>query len=83
MITIPDMHFTDGEGNLTLQSLNWVEEITIQGQRVFGTGSPEGAITAEQGVLYIDEAAGTGSVLYVKRDGSDGSGDRSKGWILV
>lgn len=83
MITSPDKQFSDEKGMLTQQSLNWTEEMTIQAQRVFGTGSPEGVITAEQGVLYVDLDAGTGSVLYVKRDGSDGAGDRSKGWILV
>lgn len=49
---------------------------------IIGTGSPEGVVTAIQGVQYMDDAGTSGSILYVKRD-TDIAGDYSKGWILV
>lgn len=42
-----------------------------------GAGSPEGAITASVGRLYVDTAGGAGTVLYVKE-----SGDATDtGWV--
>lgn len=49
---------------------------------VVGTGSPEGVVEAQQSRLYMDDAGGTGSILYIKKQ-ADISGDKSQGWILV
>ena len=49
---------------------------------ILGAGSPEGAVTATPGRLYVNTSGSAGSVLYVKQL-SDISGDRSKGWLLV
>lgn len=47
-----------------------------------GSGSPEGVLSARVEKQYMDTAAGTGSILYIKRD-TDIAGDTTKGWILV
>lgn len=49
---------------------------------LIGSGSPEGVIEANQGALYVDIDATTGSILYVKKQGSISS-DVSQGWVLV
>lgn len=49
---------------------------------IIGTGSPEGAVEARQGALYMDDSGSTGSILYIKKLSSIG-GDISQGWILV
>jgi len=82
MIAVPTGPIVDKNGEMTIEFLIWVDQVTAN-DPIIGTGSPEGVIEALQGRLFIDTAAGTGSVLYVKRDGDDGSGDRTKGWILV
>jgi len=82
MITVPTGPIVDKNGVMTEEFLIWVGQVTAN-DPIIGTGSPEGVIRALQGRFYIDTAAGTGSVLYVKRDGSDGPGDPTKGWILV
>lgn len=39
-----------------------------------GSGSPEGAVTAPVGWLYLDSAGGAGTVLYIKESGSGNTG---------
>lgn len=43
---------------------------------VWGTGSPEGAVTATVGALFMRTDGGVGSVLYVKEAGSGNTGWR-------
>lgn len=43
---------------------------------LIGTGSPEGLVVAEPGTLYLNQAGGGGSTLYVKEANSD-----STGWV--
>lgn len=81
MITVPNRRIVDSGGNTSPEMQVWLNQVTNL-QIIVGTGSPEGVVTAEVGVLFLDTAAGTGSLLYVKRDG-DITKDRSKGWILV
>ncbi len=50
--------------------------------KLFGAGSPEGVVEAEQFREYVDTSGGAGAVMYVKRD-ADVGGDRTKGWILI
>lgn len=49
---------------------------------LIGTGTPEGAITAPQYSLYIDEAVPLTPVQYRKML-PDVAGDRSKGWAVL
>lgn len=39
-----------------------------------GTGSPEGAVTATPGSLYLNQSGGSGTTLYVKESGSGNTG---------
>lgn len=72
----------DGDGRATDRTFLWADQVTTFVQPIIGSGSPEGVVSAEQGMLYINTAGGAGTVLYVKRDG-DISRDPTKGWILV
>lgn len=49
---------------------------------IIGTGSPEGAVPAEQGEEYMDETGAPGAVKYIKQL-ADIGGDRSQGWIAI
>lgn len=72
---------TDGD-LMTQQMRTFVTQVTASGL-VIGTGSPEGVVEANQGRMYMDDAGTAGSILYIKRDASDGAGDTSIGWVLV
>lgn len=50
----------------------------IGAARRTGTGSPEGVVTATVGVTYIDTAATTGAILWIKA-----SGTGSTGWTVA
>lgn len=39
-----------------------------------GSGSPEGVVTADPGVLYLDTTGGAGTTLYVKETGTSNVG---------
>lgn len=39
-----------------------------------GTGSPEGVVTAPPGTLYLNDAGGAGTTLYVKESGAGNTG---------
>ena len=43
-----------------------------------GTGSPEGAVTAPVGTLYINLSGGAGSTLWVKETGTGNTGWAAK-----
>lgn len=49
---------------------------------VFGEGSPEGVVEANQGQSYFDLNATTGNIHYIKKL-SDIGGDKTMGWVLV
>ena len=53
------------EGGFKLSSDIWISS---------GSGSPEGAIVAPQGSLYLRTDGGAGTTLYIKESGSGGSG---------
>lgn len=59
----------------------WVSEITRL-DLIVGTGSPEGAIDAEVGREYLDDAGAAGAVKFIKQL-PDIAGDRTKGWVAV
>lgn len=42
-----------------------------------GNGSPEGAVTASKGVLYLRQDGGAGTTLYVKESGTN----TNTGWV--
>lgn len=55
----------ENDGSLTL----------LSGAKVFsGTGSPEGAVTAPVGSLYLQTDGGTGTTLYIKESGVGNTG---------
>ena len=82
MIVLPPQQIADENGNMTQEMLLWMTRVQ-NFQVITGSGSPEGVIEAEIGRFYMDTAGTAGAILYIKRDGSDGAGDRSNGWILV
>lgn len=43
----------------------------------FGTGTPEGVVSAKIGSLYLNSSGGAGTTLYVKQSGND----TNTGWI--
>ncbi len=49
---------------------------------VFGTGSPEGVVTAKKGREYMDETGTAGNIKYIKKF-DDVAGDKTLGWILI
>jgi hypothetical protein len=46
----------------------------LQGSVRRGTGTPEGAVTAPVGSLYLRKDGGAGSTLYVKESGTGNTG---------
>ena len=48
------------------------------GNKLSGTGSPEGAVSAPVGTLYTDDNGGPGTTLYVKESGTGGTGWAAK-----
>lgn len=45
---------------------------------IVGTGSPEGAVIAEVGQEYMDDAGTASAIKYIKRTGTGNTG-----WILI
>jgi hypothetical protein len=46
----------------------------LQGKVRWGSGTPEGAVTAPVGVLYLRDDGGAGTTLYVKESGTGNTG---------
>ena len=44
----------------------------------YGTGTPEGAVTAPIGTLYINRSGGASTTLYVKTTGTGNTGWTAK-----
>jgi hypothetical protein len=78
---IKSMPIVDAQGRPTEIFWSWLFQIN-QLQIITGTGSPEGAVSAQELRLYEDTDAAAGSNLYIKRL-SDIGGDRTQGWRLV
>lgn len=57
--------------NLEKISLEWTD---LKGRLFWGTGSPESAVTATVGALYLRTDGGTGTTLYVKESGTGNTG---------
>ena len=49
---------------------------------IIGTGSPVGAIEAQQGVEYMDEIGAPGAIKYIKQV-ADVGGDKTLGWVAI
>ena len=77
-----DRPIIEPDGGLTVQSREFFATMMAR-SLIIGTGSPEGAIPAFQGAVYMDDAGASGAILYIKRDSSDVTGNDSNGWILV
>ena len=71
----------DEQGRPTEKFFQWLGLMT-ELEPIIGTGTPETFQEARAKRFYIDDAGGTGTVLYVKLQ-DDILGDRTKGWILV
>jgi hypothetical protein len=46
----------------------------LQGKVRWGTGSPEGVVTANPGTLYLNRSGGAATTLYVKESGTGDTG---------
>lgn len=65
-----------GEDNLDIDSLPFVTEEVFAQYILRGEGTPEGAVTAEVGTLYLRTDGSTDTTLYVKETGSG-----TTGWV--
>lgn len=54
--------------------INYIDRATNLQMLWSGNGSPEGAVTAAVGSLYLNTAGGAGTVLYVKQTGTGNTG---------
>lgn len=68
----------DDDGLMTDEFNRWVFRVTMNDPTV-GQGSPEGALSATIGSVYIDTDSTT-VALYIKQK-PDIGGDTSKGWF--
>lgn len=50
----------------------------LQGKWRWGTGSPEGVVTAPVGTAYLRNDGGAGTTLYVKETGTGNTGWAAK-----
>ncbi len=81
-IVKPDMSpIVDDKERPTARHFQWLQLVTAL-EPITGTGSPEGIEEARVPRYYVDTAASTGSIQYVKLQ-NDIAGDRKKGWVLV
>lgn len=53
--------------------------VTVKGVRLYGSGSPEGTVTASVGELYRRTDGGPGTTLYIKESGAGSTGWRPVG----
>ena len=66
----------------TQQAIQFLQQMftalnTLTGQITIGTGSPNGAVTASPGAIYLNLSGGAATTLWVKESGSN----TSSGWI--
>lgn len=74
-------NFVDQEGIPTIRGIEFLQDLVNHvnnNSKLSGSGSPEGVISADIGILYWDTAGTAGNILYIKKTGSG-----STGWILV
>jgi len=70
-----------GDNTASERLAEFLEELTRQvnlSTVLTGSGSPEGVVPAPPTSLYMDDAGGSGSILYIKQTGVEDTG-----WILV
>lgn len=69
----------DGGGSMTGTQLN-ITSLNVSGIPGFyyGTGSPEAAVTAAMGSLYLRTDGGASTTLYVKTSGAGSTGWTAK-----
>lgn len=70
-----------GDGVMSDIFQRWMSQIT-RNDLLIGTGSPEGAIEAQIGREYMDDAGAAGAVKFIKQL-PDIGGDRTLGWVAV
>ena len=61
---------------LSAESLPMAESTspTLSQLLKYGTGSPEGAVTANPGTMYLNQSGGASATLYVKETGTGNTG---------
>ena len=64
----------NGNSILNVTGLEFTEIILGTTKIVFGTGSPESVVTANQGSLFLRTDGGPSTTLYVKESGSGNTG---------
>jgi hypothetical protein len=74
----PIAPFLSEDGSLSPEARAWTQ-ITSDRAVIVGDGSPESAVIAGQGALYMNTSGTTGNILYIKRDNDI----NNEGWILV
>ena len=70
------------ESGVMTQPMRTFAQQNTDASLLIGTGSPEGAVNANQGRTYMNDAGTTGNILYIKQLSHIG-GDQSQGWVLV
>ena len=77
-ILLDDLSMTDQTRLFFANLLLVIDEQAV----VYGTGSPEGVVSAIKGKTYQDDS-GTASAIRYAKSVDDVAGDTTAGWILV
>lgn len=78
-IVPPDFvaRFTGDDGKATLDFQSYIDALTRRVNElspIFGTGSPEGSVVANECQWYVDTAEAAGGGIYIKESGSGDTG---------
>ena len=77
-ILLDDLSMTDQTRLFFTTLLQVIDEQSI----VYGTGNPEGVVSAVKGKTYQDNTGTAGLIRYAKSV-DDITGDKTQGWVLV
>lgn len=69
--------FSQGVGTFSRSTSTGGTQTLQQVPIYYGTGSPNGAVTASPGAIYFNFSGGSGTTLYVKESGSA----TNTGWV--
>jgi hypothetical protein len=73
--TTTELEMTGGKMITELVGNNLISLNAAGGPNIkSGTGSPESAVTAPSGSIYVDASGGAGATLFVKESGSGNTG---------
>jgi len=71
----------DDKGTMSQAFRTWTLSVSLE-IPIYGTGSPEGVVTARLYQKYVDSTGTTGALEYRKML-PDIAGDKSQGWVAV